>query len=118
MTSAKTGDRSYKRSWKNLLLNKRYQLRFTLFMVGLSALLMVGLGIWVMWVADETNIQPMTFRCAYVLQDRRSRISIIDNDIQPSITIEIAHRHAAGAPSLCECAARGRANSLKFGLAA
>ena len=30
----------YKRSWKNLLLNKRYQLRFTLFMVGVSALLM------------------------------------------------------------------------------
>ncbi|MDQ3336113.1 MAG: hypothetical protein M4D80_13170 [Myxococcota bacterium] len=45
----------YKRSWKNLLINKRYQLRFTLFMVGLSTLLMVGLGIWVMRVANETT---------------------------------------------------------------
>jgi hypothetical protein len=47
--------RSYKRSWKNLLINKRYQLRFTLFMVGLSGLLMIGLGIWVMKEADETT---------------------------------------------------------------
>jgi len=39
--------KGYKRSWKNLLLNKRYQLRFTLFMVGLSALLMGVLGWWV-----------------------------------------------------------------------
>ena len=56
----KSADRSYKRSWKNLLINKRYQLRFTLFMVGLSALLMVGLGIWVMRVADETTAVSMT----------------------------------------------------------
>jgi hypothetical protein len=54
VTLAKS-DRSYKRSWKNLLLNKRYQLRFTLFMVGLAALLMAGLGIWVMRVANETT---------------------------------------------------------------
>ena len=53
-------DRGYKRSWKNLLINKRYQLRFTLFMVGLSALLMVGLGAWVMWVADETTAVSIT----------------------------------------------------------
>jgi nitrogen fixation/metabolism regulation signal transduction histidine kinase len=58
--SSKPVDRSYKRSWKNLLINKRYQLRFTLFMVGLSALLMVGLGIWVMWVANETTAVSMT----------------------------------------------------------
>lgn len=45
----------YKRSWKNLLLNKRYQLRFTLFMVGVSALLMTGLGIWVMKEANEAT---------------------------------------------------------------
>ena len=31
-----------------------------LFMVGLSALLMVGLGIWVMWVANETTAVSMT----------------------------------------------------------
>jgi hypothetical protein len=56
----KPGDRSYKRSWKNLLINKRYQLRFTLFMVGLSALLMAGLGAWVMRVANETTAVSTT----------------------------------------------------------
>jgi nitrogen fixation/metabolism regulation signal transduction histidine kinase len=45
----------YKRSWKNLLINKRYQLRFTLFMVGMSVLLMVGLGFWVMRVATTSH---------------------------------------------------------------
>jgi hypothetical protein len=60
VTSPKSGgDRSHKRSWKNLLINKRYQLRFTLFMVGLTALLMAGLGIWVMWVANETTAVSM-----------------------------------------------------------
>ncbi len=49
------GNRGYKRSWKNLLINKRYQLRFTLFMVGLSTLLMAGLGFWVMRVANDTT---------------------------------------------------------------
>ncbi|MGE0550093.1 MAG: hypothetical protein AB7O24_29460 [Kofleriaceae bacterium] len=52
---ANRASRGYKRSWKNLLINKRYQLRFTLFMVVLSALLMAGLGIWVMMVANETT---------------------------------------------------------------
>ena len=49
----------YKRSWKNLLLNKRYQLRFTLFMVGVSAILMAGLGIWVMKEANEATTVAM-----------------------------------------------------------
>jgi hypothetical protein len=48
-------NRQYKRSWKNLLINKRYQLRFTLFMVVLSSVLMVLLGYWVMKEADETT---------------------------------------------------------------
>jgi hypothetical protein len=48
-------NRTYKRSWKNLLINKRYQLSFTLVMVGLATLLMVGLGIFVMHVANETT---------------------------------------------------------------
>lgn len=43
------------RKWKNLLINRRYQLRFTLFMVGLSAVLMVGLGMWVLKEADEAT---------------------------------------------------------------
>src|SRR4029079_13057602 len=50
---------AYKRSWKNLLLNKRYQLRFTLFMVGISALLMLGLGVWVMKEANEATTVAM-----------------------------------------------------------
>lgn len=45
----------YRRSWKNLLLNKRYQLGFTLFMVGLSAVLMLFLGYWVMREADRAT---------------------------------------------------------------
>jgi hypothetical protein len=49
------GSHQYKRSWKNLLLNKRYQLRFTLFMVGLAAVLMTCLGWWVMHVAKEAT---------------------------------------------------------------
>jgi hypothetical protein len=48
-------NKSYKRSWKNLLINKRYQLRFTLFMVGVSALLMACLGWWVMKEADQAT---------------------------------------------------------------
>ncbi|HSN26856.1 MAG TPA: hypothetical protein VLT45_11235 [Kofleriaceae bacterium] len=53
--SVSSNQKGYKRSWKNLLLNKRYQLRFTLFMVGISALLMTGLGIWVMKQANEAT---------------------------------------------------------------
>lgn len=51
--------KNYKRSWKNLLLNKRYQLRFTLFMVGVSALLMSILGFWVMKEANEATTVAM-----------------------------------------------------------
>lgn len=46
---------NYKRSWKNLLINKRYQLRFTLFMVGLATVLMLGLGWRVMKKASEAT---------------------------------------------------------------
>jgi hypothetical protein len=50
---------NYKRSWKNLLLNKRYQLRFTLFMVGMAAVLMAVLGVWVMKEANEATTVAM-----------------------------------------------------------
>ena len=50
-----SADRGYKRSWKNLLINKQYQLRFTLFMVALSAVLMTGLGLWVMRLVNTTT---------------------------------------------------------------
>src|SRR5262245_29951597 len=52
-------DRGYKRSWKNLLLNKSYQLRFTLFMVGLSAVLMGLLGWWVLDVASTATVTAL-----------------------------------------------------------
>jgi hypothetical protein len=55
-----TGQRRWKRSWKNLLLNKRYQLRFTLFMVAVSGVLMVVLGGWVMKKANEATAVAMT----------------------------------------------------------
>ena len=48
-------NRTYKRSWKNLLINKQYQLRFTLIMVGLATLLMGLLGWWVIRVASEAT---------------------------------------------------------------
>jgi hypothetical protein len=46
---------AYKRSWKNLLINARYQLRFTLFMVLVTAVLMTFLGIWVMKRASRAT---------------------------------------------------------------
>jgi hypothetical protein len=49
------GQRTYKRSWKNLLINKSYQLRFTLFMVGLSGALVFALGFWVMDQAQSAT---------------------------------------------------------------
>jgi hypothetical protein len=55
-TTAVSGPtRGYKRSWKNLLINKRYQLRFTLFMAGLAAVLIAALGYFVMFYADRTT---------------------------------------------------------------
>ncbi len=44
MSSKKPQAANYKRSWRNYLLNSRYQLRFTLFMVALAAVLMYMLG--------------------------------------------------------------------------
>lgn len=38
---------TYHRSWKNLLINARYQLRYTLILVALCGLLMGGLGLLV-----------------------------------------------------------------------
>jgi len=52
-------NKGYKRSWKNLLLNARYQLRFTLFMVAICALLMAGLGWWVMRAAEKSTTVAM-----------------------------------------------------------
>lgn len=54
---------TYKRSWKNLIINARYQLRYTLIMVALCGALMAGLGLFVQKAArgatevSETNMQ-------------------------------------------------------------
>jgi hypothetical protein len=77
VTDSKT-DRSYKRSWKNLLINKRYQLRFTLFMVGLTSVLMVGLGVWVMRVANETTEVSM----ASVRGKACPKLPLLDEDAE------------------------------------
>jgi hypothetical protein len=50
-------NRSYKRSWKNYLLDSSYQLRFTLFMVLVATALMLPLGWWVSVVArSQTEV--------------------------------------------------------------
>jgi hypothetical protein len=103
VTVSKSGDRSYKRSWKNLLINKRYQLRFTLFMVGLTSLLMAGLGIWVMWVANETTEVSM----ASVRGEACPKVPVIgdgaptgsdDDGARPSMKPGEAADGKAGAP--------------------
>lgn len=44
MSSGRPQAATYKRSWKNYLLNSKYQLRFTLFMVAIAAVLMYMLA--------------------------------------------------------------------------
>ena len=74
-------NRGYKRSWKNLLINKRYQLSFTLIMVGLATLLIVGLGIFVMYVANETT--------------EVSKLSAIGTPCEPVPAIDPPYQEAA-----------------------
>jgi hypothetical protein len=96
VTSAK-GDRNYKRSWKNLLLNKRYQLRFTLFMVILASLLMVGLGIWVMRVANETTTVSM----ASVRGEACPKLPSLDSegDEEEAVTVPMKLEESPDGPS-------------------
>jgi nitrogen fixation/metabolism regulation signal transduction histidine kinase len=49
------GKPAYRRSWKNYLLNLRYQLRYTLTIVGISLVLTGGLGYVVMSKAREAS---------------------------------------------------------------
>src|SRR5262249_30611832 len=99
----KPGDRGYKRSWKNLLINKRYQLRFTLFMVGLSALLMVALGIWVMAVANETTAVSITSvrgdACPKLPSLDRAAPSGDDEEPVPAPSMKLDEPRGSAAPS-------------------
>jgi hypothetical protein len=88
------GDRQEKgdrRSWKNILINRRYQLRFTLFMVGLSTLLMLSMGYW-------------------VLREARKATTVGNNNAQVRDCEELARRAgsagAAVAPDAPSAAAR------------
>jgi hypothetical protein len=118
VTDSKPGDRSYKRSWKNLLINKRYQLRFTLFMVGLASLLMVGLGVWVMRVANETTTISMASvrgeGCPKVPSFARptratDRATEGDGGLAPARTGATGAADAAGVPSAPATAPAGGA---------
>jgi hypothetical protein len=65
----------HQRSWRNYLVNAQYQLRFTLFLVGVCAILMVGLGKWVM---DRAEIAT-----TIGIQDARANEQFVDP--QPTI---------------------------------
>jgi hypothetical protein len=78
-------NKGYKRSWKNLLINKRYQLRFTLFMVGLSALLMAGLGVWVMKEAnDATSVAKSS-----IAGDACPKVPVISDTVNDDATVPL-----------------------------
>ncbi|MFN0253924.1 MAG: hypothetical protein ACKV2T_44080 [Kofleriaceae bacterium] len=89
--------KGYKRSWKNLLINKRYQLRFTLFMVGLSTVLMAGLGWWVLRVANETTTVAM----ASVRGTPCPKIPVITADVEdvPAIPMKLPDPASAPTPT-------------------
>jgi len=56
LTTLPPENRSYSRSWKNLLINKRYQLRLSLFMAALAGVLTFILGYYVMRYVDNTTL--------------------------------------------------------------
>ncbi len=55
------------RKWRNILLDKNFQLSFTMLLVGLAALLMILLGFWVRDVAHnatEVQVHELWTKCA------------------------------------------------------
>jgi hypothetical protein len=93
----------YKRSWKNLLINKKYQLRFTLFMVGIATLLMAGLGFRVMIKANEATTVSKT----HVLGEVCPPISVLTegegsaavDDAPPPPTMKLDDDAGSAAPA-------------------
>ena len=94
---ANTG--AYKRSWKNLLLNKRYQLRFTLFMVGISALLMIVLGWWVMKEANEATTVAMARVRGEACPKVPEVIEVPTTDDEPDVPMNIEEPTPTEAPA-------------------
>ena len=91
--SAAGGARGYKRSWKNLLINKRYQLRFTLFMVGLSVVLMVGVS-----GSGKSTFARRHFRATEILSSDFCRGLVSDSENDQAATsdaFEVLHFIAA-----------------------
>jgi len=78
-TSPPPSPRGYKRSWRNLLINKRYQLRFTLFMAGLAGVLIAALGYFVMVYADRTT----TIGVNRVISEPCQAVPVIDIPAPP-----------------------------------
>jgi len=66
-------NRGYKRSWKNYLLDAKYQLRFTLFLVGVAAVLFAGLGFWVSNVARDATLTAINNVLSYECQEPETR---------------------------------------------
>lgn len=48
--------KQYRRSWRNLLLNKRYQLRFTALLLSGAAIAFGGLGYWVLSFSKSATV--------------------------------------------------------------
>src|SRR6185369_11508664 len=67
-------------------------------------------------VADQSQAQPVAIRSRDIAQHNRLRIEIIDHEIKPAITVEIADRESTTRPRIRERTARRRADTLKLSL--
>jgi hypothetical protein len=76
MTGGRPQTATYKRSWKNYLLNTKYQLRFTLFMVAIAAVLMYMLAWGVRNPSTHEHIWPT------VMSEAESATKVGVNTIQ------------------------------------
>ena len=65
-------------------------------------------------VADQSQAQPVAIRRRDIAQHNRLRIEIIDHEIKPAITIEIADCESSSRPRIRERTARRRADTLKL----
>ena len=100
-----SAERGYKRSWKNLLINKQYQLRFTLFMVALSALLMTGLGLWVMRLVNTTT----TVGISRIIGDRCPEIPEINSAVPAAAPLPPSSTNPTGPTPSTELGLQARA---------
>jgi hypothetical protein len=76
MTGGRPQAATYKRSWKNYLLNTKYQLRFTLFMVAIAAVLMYMLAWGIRSPSTHEHLWPT------VMSEAESATKVGVNTIQ------------------------------------